>query len=120
MTTEDHLRTLQTAYSEVRQASQLLCSPSPAQLDQCAALFQAAISRLEEWRTLGGAANGAAGALQEVLRLRAATAQARGLLRSAARYHAGWGRLIHAMSAGYAPGGSPAAAARPARLCMHG
>jgi tRNA U34 5-methylaminomethyl-2-thiouridine-forming methyltransferase MnmC len=120
MQTEDHLRTLQAACSDVRRASQLLCSPSPAQLDRCAALLRAAVARLEEWRALPGARNGAARALQEAFRLRAAILHAGGLLESAARYHAGWSRLIGAMSAGYAPGGAPAAVARPARLCLHG
>lgn len=120
MKTEDNLRTLQAACSEVGQASQLLCSPSPAQLDRCATLLQAAVTRLEEWRALQSTRSGAARALQEALRLRAATLHAGGLLESAARYHAGWSRLMDAMSAGYAPGGAPAAVARPARLCLRG
>jgi uncharacterized small protein (DUF1192 family) len=120
MNTEDSLRMIETACSEVRQASRLLCSPSPTQLDQCAALLQAAVTRLEEWRALPDGGRGAARALPEALRLRAALRRAGGLLESAARYHAAWRRLVDAMSAGYAPGGAPAAVVRPARLCLHG
>jgi hypothetical protein len=120
MNTEDNLKTIETACSEVRQASRLLCSPSPAQLDRCAVLLQAAVTRLEEWRKLPHAHRGAARALPEARRLRAAVRRTRGLLESAAGYHAAWRRLIDAMSAGYAPGGAPAAVVRPARLCLRG
>ncbi len=120
MNTEDNLKTIETACSEVRQASRLLCSPSPAQLDRCAVLLQAAVTRLEEWRALPDARRGAARALPEALRLRSAVRRTRGLLESAAGYHAAWRRLIDAMSAGYAPGGAPAAVVRPPRLCLRG
>ncbi len=117
---EDNLKMIEAACSDVRQASRLLCSPSPAQLDRCAALLQAAVARLKERRGLPDAQRGAARPLAEALRLRTAIRRAGALLESAANYHAAWRRLIDAMSGGYAPGGAPAVVVRPARLCLRG
>ena len=120
MKTEDNLGTLQAA-----------CSGGPPGLATVVLAFPRAIGPMRGPASGGhhapggvagppGRSNGAARALQEALRLRAATLHAGGLLESASRYHAGWSRLMDAMSAGYAPGGAPAAVARPARLCLRG
>jgi hypothetical protein len=122
MRNEEDLRALAEVRAEVQQACDLLCAPSPAAVDRCAAVIGSAISRLGEWRTRfqGHDKTANLAALEEALRLKATVRRAGRLLQNAAEYHARWRQAVGAICAGYTASGAPATALRTGRLCLRG
>jgi hypothetical protein len=112
---------LAAARENLDRACELLLSPSPEALDQCAPLLEAAVTKVtacqqavagQEWTAPGASAEGR--------RLQAAVRRARRLLDSAAEYHQNWARRIGALSAGYDGRGEPAEVDRGRRLILRG
>ncbi|MGD0498926.1 MAG: hypothetical protein ABSC23_10875 [Bryobacteraceae bacterium] len=120
MRTEDDTKILEATRSDVQGACDLLRAPSPAALDRCSAALETAISRMASWRAGGRGATVHPSAFEEAVQLRAALRRAASLLGGAADYHARWGRILAAMTAGYDAGGVPAPAPRGRRVCMRG
>ena len=112
---------LAAAREDLDRASELLLSPSPAALDQCAPLLEAAVKKVTACqRAMADPAQCEPGAFTECSRLQAAVRRARRLLDSAAEYHQNWARRIGALSAGYDGRGEPAAVERGRRLILRG
>jgi hypothetical protein len=109
------------ARGKLERACELLLSPSPAALDQCTPLLEAAVTKITACRAaLTGPVRTEPSAYAEGRRLQAAVRRARRLLESAAEYHQNWARRMGAMSAGYDSRGEPAAVDRGRRLIIRG
>ncbi len=112
---------LAAAREKLDRACDLLLSPSPEALDQCAPLLQAAVTEVTACQAaMAGPVRPEPGAAAEGRRLQAAVRRARLLLESAAEYHRNWTRRMGAMSAGYDGRGEPAAVDRGRRLILRG
>lgn len=102
-------------------ACNLLLTPSPEALDQCAPLLEAAVIKVTACqKAISGQQQTEPAASAEGRQLQAAVRRARRLLESAAEYHQNWIRRIGAMSAGYDGRGEPAAVDRGRRLMLRG
>lgn len=112
---------LAAAREKLDRACDLLLAPSPAALDQCALLLEAAVTTVAACQAVIAApAQTEPGASAEARRLQAAVRRARCLLESAAEYHQNWARRMGTMSAGYDGRGEPAAIDRGRRLILRG
>lgn len=112
---------LADARQELERACDLLLSPSPAALDQCASLLETAVTKVAACQAaITDLQETEPGASAEGRRLQAAVRRARRLLESAAEYHQNWTRRIGAMSAGYDGRGEPVAVTQGRRLILRG
>jgi hypothetical protein len=113
------LQQLEFARQQVETVCGSLLSPSPGVLDGCSATLAAALSALAQARsTLRPTADPRL--LGEARRLQRALAHARGLLQSAWNYHAGWNRVLNAMTAGYTARGEAAPRSPSGTICLQG
>lgn len=105
---------------EVESACQWLVLASPEALTSCeGALRRAAVALRQgraawDWKTAGD------GVRIETARLQAGIRHAGRLLASATRYHAGWLRVLSAMTGGYSPQGEAAPMPGMRRISIEG
>jgi hypothetical protein len=106
--------------AEVESACQSLVLASPEAVGACEDALRRAAEALRRgrvtwvWQPVGEAARGEATRLQTVLR------RAGRLLASASQYHAGWLRILSAMTGGYSPEGEAAPLRGIGRLSVEG
>jgi hypothetical protein len=114
---------LAAARAAVDQVCQLLLSPTPEQMDQCAGLLQTAVGELTGFRNSAAAATNPqlkTEALTHARSLASSLGQAKRLFESAAAFYENWIRCLAGMCAGYTPHGQPAALDRGARFLARG
>lgn len=104
---------LRSARTELECVCNLLESPSPVNLDHCAATMQRVIGELGVERMAHADAT-------EARRLRAAVQRVRALLDLAADYHFRWRRILASISGGYTVRGAPAPLASRVRVSIQG
>ena len=106
--------------AEVETACQSLIVASPEALISSERAFRRAITVLRDgraawdWNSSGNAAR------SEVAKLQATIRRASGLLSSASNYHAGWLRILSAMSGGYSPQGQAVPMPGVRRISLEG
>src|SRR5215472_5650206 len=98
---------------DLRAACELLIRPSPAGLDQCAALLEHAVSEMRECQSVLAKARGEPGAIEAAGRVQTALRRATHLLQTANAHFTNWNRILGAMSGGYTALGEPAPFIRP-------
>ena len=113
-------RHLKTASDQVIHAGELLLSPSPANLDQCAVILQSAIKEMEAFRPDADGSGVDGQELEQAQRLKTALTDTRRLLDHAARFHQNWLRRRGVISGGYTQDGNPAAVDGIRRLIVKG
>ncbi len=111
---------LAAARAEVDAACQILLSPTPEELDQCAARLAAALAHVTDCRTAAQSDVSAEQPRREAHRLGRSLRRAHRLLEAAAAFHNGWVRCLGAMCAGYTNRGEPAAVERGGRILVRG
>lgn len=106
--------------AEVENACRSLVLASPEALACCEGVLQRAAEALRrgqaawDWKSAGEAAR------TEASRLQAGIRRAGRLLSSASRYHAGWLRILAAMTGGYSPRGEAAPLPGMGRISLEG
>lgn len=106
---------LAAARAGVDRVCQLLLSPTPQQLDQCAQLLRAVIVEMPP------AGDGNSAATREQARLlKTSIGRAARLLEGAAAYHANWIRWLGARCSGYNGQGEPGTVERGGHLLARG
>jgi hypothetical protein len=105
---------------EVEGACRSLVLASPEALSYCEGALARAAEALRRGRAAWDWKSAGAAARIEASRLQAAIRRATRLLSSASRYHAGWLRILSAMSGGYSPRGEAAPMPGLRRISLEG
>jgi hypothetical protein len=111
---------LVAARLEMDRAGELLISPSPASLDRCSSVLEAAGRRLTEWQPRLAEYAGDPETLAEAWRLRRSFRRTERLLRGAGDFHCNWISLRGAMTGGYNSAGDPAPVLHGHRISLQG
>jgi hypothetical protein len=106
------------ARAQLDAACSLLLAPTPAAVDQSAALLESAGRRLLDCRDGLSEQHGDAEVLVQAWSVRRSFQRAARLLENAARFHDNWIGVRGAMTGGYTSRGEPAPVRHPGRLCL--
>jgi hypothetical protein len=98
---------LAAARIEVESACQSLILASPEALTACEGALGRAVEKLRQGQAAWDRKSAGEAARGEAARLATALRRAGCLIASASRYHAGWRRILSAMTGGYSPRGEP-------------
>jgi hypothetical protein len=99
---------LVSARQQLDCACDLLTKPSPAAMDRCSSVLEAAGRQLAEWQPAFSEQVGNAAALEEAWRLRRSFVRTARLLQGASDFHLNWLQLRGAMTGGYTETGESA------------
>jgi len=105
---------------EVEGACRALVLASPEALACCEGALQRAAEALRQGRAAWDWESASEAAKIEASRLQAGIRRAGRLLSSASRYHAGWRRILSAMTGGYSPRGEAAPLPGMGRFSLEG
>jgi hypothetical protein len=111
---------LKSARQQLDFASNLLAKPSPAALDSCSSVLEAAGRRLAEWQPAFSQQAGDAAALEEAWRLRRSFVRTSRLLQGVGDFHRNWLQLRGAITGGYTETGESAAITHANRISLQG
>ena len=106
--------------AEVEGACRSLVLASPEALTGCEGALQRAAQALQRGQTAWDWKSAGEGAKLEAARLQTGIRRAGRLLSSASRYHAGWLRILSAMSGGYSSRGEAAPMPGLRRISLEG
>ncbi len=99
---------LMSARRQLDCACDLLAKPSPAAMDSCSSVLEAAGRQLAEWQPVFAQQAGSAAALEEAWRLRRSFVRTARLLQGVSDFHLNWLQLRGAMTGGYTETGDSA------------
>jgi hypothetical protein len=105
---------------EVEGACRLLVLASPEALTRCEGALERAAAELRQGRTAWDWKSAGEAARLEAARLQAGIRRAGRLLSCASRYHAGWLRILSAMTGGYSPQGEAVPMPGVRRISLEG
>lgn len=106
--------------AEVESACRSLVLASPEALTRCEGALQRAAEMLQRGGTAWDWKSSRDAARMEASRLQAGIHRAKRLLSSASQYHAGWLRIVSAMTGGYSPFGEAVPMPGMRRISLEG